>query len=124
MTNRRDDHLLLSLRDATPLVEAEIERARRYDRALAVIIVTGGDMSLFAARIPDLLVRLDRKRTMVVAPETDTERADVFAARLCAITGALVEGTAAFPGDGQSLASLMRAALTIDPIHLMDGVAR
>lgn len=124
MTRHNQDDALLTLREATPLAEAEIERARRYDRAMSVIIVKGGDISRFSARIPDLLVRMDRQRVMVIAPETDSQRAQVFAGRLCSITGARCEGTASFPNDGQSLAALMRAALPPEPAQMIGSVAR
>lgn len=124
MSRHRNDPMLLSLREATPLAEAEIERARRYDRHVSLIILKGGEISRFTARIPDLVIDLDRSRVMVVAPETDAENARNFGQRICQITGAQMDGSASFPEDGQSFASLMRVATQRRRTVALDEVTR
>lgn len=123
MTFGHQNETMLRLRDAVPLAEAEVERARRYARELCVIVVRGGDLGRFPARIPDLFVQLDRERVLIVAPETDMRRAEILASRICATTGARTEGMASFPEDGTTFPALMRSAMSERQAGVIDGVA-
>lgn len=106
---------LLELHEALPLIEAELERARRYRRPLSLVVMRDADVRLLSVRAPDILVGIDRNRVMVVAPETGRADAHVLAERLGALAEADVAGVACFPDDGPGLEALLIAAEATAP---------
>jgi hypothetical protein len=109
---------------ARPLMEAEVERARRYGRPLSVLIVERLRDASLAVRASDLAVRLDREHTLIVAPETERGGAREIARRADATAGARIAGMAAFPVDGLSLDALMLAAQAEEATAGDDGGRR
>ncbi len=112
MLRRRRPHAveLLDFRQAGPLVEAELERARRYSRPLSMVVLEGGDVSRIEVRLTDIVVRLDRARVALVAPETPAAGARVAARRVAEECGGRIVGVATFPEQGVTAAALLDSA--------------
>lgn len=121
---------------ADRLLNAEVERSRRYGRPFTVMMIAPDDWDehvqrvgaqaertmaelaqhlLARLRVVDTLIQIDGARFAALLPETDIEGAQVVAEK---VAGAAVEvlgaevraGIAAFPEDEVTAAGLMREA--------------
>lgn len=106
--------------DIWTALDDELERARRYDHAVALIRLSttddGGIDPTRAAELPTRLRASDRiavsaHDAVVVAPETDPEGATRLAGRLCAQLGPPACDTriACFPHDALTRHALLQA---------------
>jgi hypothetical protein len=115
---RRGRSLAASARAFDAAFDVEIERARRYERPLALIrIESRGDRRGAAALDPMVARRTDLvfavgAATYLIAPETTSSRADALCRRVEEEHGAaeLVSATSvSFPCDGLSRGALLTA---------------
>ena len=109
---------VLAFRSALPTLTAELERARRYARPLALVLFSVEDnLALFLApvlrevlRETDVVTATAGGRCLVVMPETGDEDAKRAIERIREICVNLRAGVAMFPRDGWTLEDLIANA--------------